>query len=289
MMLETPHLRLVPNSPEQLLRLIEQPERLAELTGFPAAPGLREFFVSGEVSPEWLERLRKSSGPDPWRHGFFVVDRESGTAVGTAGFKGPPDGAAVVEIAYGIVPAFEGRGYATEAAGALVEFAFASDEVRVVRAHTLPERNASSRVLEKCGFRLVSQVVDPEDGPVWRWERPLGSRGNAEDASVPTLTGGPPPPPWIERHPILVGLGTLLTLHALVVLGPLQGMSSLKARAEPYFIGLVQLWYVLPLCLILFVVGWRKTLKVFALGALATFLINLAACAVFLNMLSHIH
>jgi len=26
-------------------------------------------------------------------------------------------------------------------------------------------------VLTKCGFRHVADLVDPEDGPVWRWER----------------------------------------------------------------------------------------------------------------------
>ena len=31
--------------------------------------------------------------------------------------------------------------------------------------------NASTRVLTKCGFRHIGQVIDPEDGPVWRWER----------------------------------------------------------------------------------------------------------------------
>jgi [ribosomal protein S5]-alanine N-acetyltransferase len=55
---------------------------------------------------------------------------------------------------------------------ALVEFAAADQGVRIVRAHTLPERNASTRVLEKCGFEFTGEVVDPEDGPVWRWERP---------------------------------------------------------------------------------------------------------------------
>ncbi len=170
---DTPRLSLIPCTTEHLLGLIQHPERFAELTGFPVAEGLRNFFVSGEVSPEWLAQLEKSSHPDPWRYGFFVLERESHTAIGTAGFKGPPDGADTVEIAYGIVPAFEGRGYATEAAGALVEFASASGEVRLVRAHTLPERNASARVLEKCGFRLLGEVVDPEDGPVWRWEHRL--------------------------------------------------------------------------------------------------------------------
>jgi RimJ/RimL family protein N-acetyltransferase len=41
---------------------------------------------------------------------------------------------------------------------------------RTIRAHTMPEQNASTRVLEKCGFRWLGEVVDPEDGAVWRWE-----------------------------------------------------------------------------------------------------------------------
>ena len=43
--------------------------------------------------------------------------------------------------------------------------------VKCIRAHTRPEANASTRVLAKCGFVLIGPVVDPEDGPVWRWER----------------------------------------------------------------------------------------------------------------------
>ena len=35
----------------------------------------------------------------------------------------------------------------------------------------LPEATASTRVLRKCGFVHIGEVVDPEDGPVWRWER----------------------------------------------------------------------------------------------------------------------
>ncbi len=170
-MLETPHLILRACSPEQLLALIEQPERFQELTGFPAAEGLREFYASGDVSPKWLAALRSASRPDPWRHGFFVVDREQRRVIGSAGFKGPPDSDGVVEIGYGIVPSCEGRGYATEAAQALVRFALATGSARLVRAHTLPAANASTRVLQKCGFRHTGTVVDPEDGPVWRWER----------------------------------------------------------------------------------------------------------------------
>jgi ribosomal-protein-alanine N-acetyltransferase len=171
MSLETARLVLVASSPQQLLALIEEPDRFSALTGFPAAEGLREFFVSAEVSPAWLTALRAASGPDPWRLGFFVVDRAQRNVIGSAGFKGPPDSRGVVEIAYGIVPSCEGKGYATETARALVDFALERADVQFVRAHTRAVPSASTRVLLKCGFRHTESVVDPEDGPVWRWER----------------------------------------------------------------------------------------------------------------------
>jgi RimJ/RimL family protein N-acetyltransferase len=123
-----------------------------------------------EVSPVWLARLDRSSFSDPWIHGFELVHQSSGTVVGRCGLKGPPvDG--VVELAYGVSPEHQGKGYATEAAAALVSYALSHEEVHTVRAHTLPQQSASTRVLTKCGFRRVGEVIDPEDGMVWRWER----------------------------------------------------------------------------------------------------------------------
>lgn len=122
-----------------------------------------------QVSADWLIALHASRSIDPWRHGFDIVNRKTGDKVGNCCFKGPPvEG--VVEIAYAIAPEHEGNGYATEAAEALTNFAFAQG-VATVRAHTLPTPNASTRVLTKCAFLHVGDVVDPEDGPVWRWER----------------------------------------------------------------------------------------------------------------------
>lgn len=124
-----------------------------------------------QLSPVWLERLRRATTDDPWVVGFNVVQTASGTTIGSCGFKGPPDEHGMVEIAYGIGPDHQNRGFATEAAASLVDFAFACSDVRVVRAHTLEAGNASARVLAKCGFSQAGQVVDPEDGLVWRWER----------------------------------------------------------------------------------------------------------------------
>jgi hypothetical protein len=53
----------------------------------------------------------------------------------------------------------------------------------VVRAHT--KYPNSERVLTKCGFERIGEVIDPEDGLVCRWERtkePGRSQGS-EDRS----------------------------------------------------------------------------------------------------------
>jgi ribosomal-protein-alanine N-acetyltransferase len=172
--LETAHLRLVPWSPEHLLAMIDGAERFEAHAGARLADGLRELFVSGEVSPAWIAHLRSAPGPDPWTLGFAIVHRDDDLVIGSAGFKGAPDDDGVVEIAYGIAPSYEGRGYATEAARALVAFALERVDVTSVRAHTKPENNSSGRVLAKCGFQQLGEVMDPEDGLVWRWERAVG-------------------------------------------------------------------------------------------------------------------
>ena len=154
-MLMTERLRLVLDTPEKVLARIET-----------LSPAER-----AEVSEDWLARMRSTHTADPWMHGFSATDRVNGVAIGCCAFKGPPDLDGVVEIAYGIDPAHQGHGYATEASRALVAFAFGSGLVRVVRAHTKAGNAASERVLTKCGFKHVGEVIDPEDGLVSRWER----------------------------------------------------------------------------------------------------------------------
>jgi RimJ/RimL family protein N-acetyltransferase len=171
--LETARLTLQPYTPAQLLALREGVGAFEERIGggVRAGEGLREFFVSDEVSPQWLERLRSAPGADPWVFGFAVIHHEDQCVIGAASFKGPPDRDGVVEIAYGIVPAYQGQGYATEAATALVAFAMERVDVCTIRAHTMPDNNPSMRVLAKSGFQLVGDVIDAEDGLVCRWER----------------------------------------------------------------------------------------------------------------------
>jgi len=85
-----------------------------------------------QLSTDWLALLQGATATDPWIHGFSLVHRDGAVVVGTAGFKGPPGADGVVEIAYGVVPEHQGKGFATEAARALVAYAFSTTGLLVL-------------------------------------------------------------------------------------------------------------------------------------------------------------
>jgi RimJ/RimL family protein N-acetyltransferase len=128
-------------------------------SGFPEALTLMLVAVRSGGAPEW--------GP----HLFFDDD---GALVGNGGWKGAPvEGAA--ELGYAVAPARQGRGIATAAVLELVGRARAAG-TRVAVAHTLPNASASTTVLERCGFVRAGGSLDPDEGPVWRWELQLGGQ-----------------------------------------------------------------------------------------------------------------
>lgn len=103
---------------------------------------------------------------EPWICYLAMAD---GVVVGTCGFKGPPsDGR--VEIAYFTFPDFEGRGIATAMAAQLLAIVKAHQPQPMAVAQTLPQRDASHRILEKLGFRHTETIQHPEDGTVWEWQ-----------------------------------------------------------------------------------------------------------------------
>jgi [ribosomal protein S5]-alanine N-acetyltransferase len=161
--------RLLPVRPQYLRALIESADALEPIARLRVAEGIRDFLLM--ASPEFLRRLATAEEANPWVWGYAIVHPEEQLWIGTAGYKGEPDADGCVEIAYGVAPAYCGRGYATDAARALMENAFEDPRVVTIRAHTLPEPNASTRVLAKCGLEKIGEVIDPEDGLVWRWEK----------------------------------------------------------------------------------------------------------------------
>jgi [ribosomal protein S5]-alanine N-acetyltransferase len=138
-------------------------DSLARVLGHDVVPGWATFR---EALQPTRDALAANSGSSGWGARFFVAG-DPPELVGWGGFKGSPkDG--VVELGYEIAADRRGRGLATAATRAMLEEAFADERVLKVIAHTLPERNASNRVLEKTGFRYEGEAG--EDGQLaWRF------------------------------------------------------------------------------------------------------------------------
>ncbi|GEM_PF-91174 len=95
--------------------------------------------------------------------GWFVVrsEGEDRTLVGIVSPKGPPNDAGVVEVGYSTVREHEGRGYATEATGALLEWIRRDPRVQGVVAETLPHLGASLAVMRKLGMVPLGEGSEP--------------------------------------------------------------------------------------------------------------------------------
>lgn len=119
-----------------------------------------------EILQMTLDFYKRVGFDEPWICYFAQMD---GKLVGSAGIKGKPrDGK--IEIAYGTFQRHEGKGVATEICRQLVYLSLRTDPSVRVTARTLPEENASARVLRKNGFEWLGLVWDEEDGHVWEWE-----------------------------------------------------------------------------------------------------------------------
>ncbi len=123
--------------------------------GLPWAPG----FPLAALRPALTMLLdAAAAGTDLGPFFAYVIVRVSdGTAVGDAGFHGPPDADGDVQVGYALVPAARGAGLATEAVGLLTAWALARPDVRSVSALVDPANLASRRLLERLGFRRAGQ------------------------------------------------------------------------------------------------------------------------------------
>lgn len=114
---------------------------------------------------EMLALCRANPAERAW-YAAWSITLPSGERVGDLCFKGlSADG--VTEIGYGLLPAFWGHGYATEAVTAAVLWAAAQPGVRRIEAETDADNAASKRVLEKAGF--VPTGTTGEEGPRFVW------------------------------------------------------------------------------------------------------------------------
>ncbi len=109
-----------------------------------------------------LDDVRADPEKRLWGDRLMITREGPPRVVGSVIFHGRPGADGVCELGFGVEDASQGRGYATEAVGACLDWALAQPECRVVRAKTSGWHKGSVHVLEKVGMRLVQQQRDAE-------------------------------------------------------------------------------------------------------------------------------
>ena len=164
-MLQTARLELRPATLETLRAARAGRAALAAELAARVPPTWPHEFLDDAALQFMESRLLKAPQDAEWWMHFVLLKEPDGgrTLVGSGGYKGPPSPDGTVEIGYGLVSDFRGRGLATEAARALVRRAFDFPEVRRVIAETLPALPSSIAVLRRCGFlRVEEPASEPE-------------------------------------------------------------------------------------------------------------------------------
>jgi RimJ/RimL family protein N-acetyltransferase len=113
-----------------------------------------------------LEQMRRDPEAQKWLIRALVL-RGDEQMIGHAGFHGPPGTTGLApgkaELGYTVYPPFRGRGYATEAAVALMDWA-ESEGVRQFVASIGPWNEPSLAIARKLGFTQTGEQWDEEDG-----------------------------------------------------------------------------------------------------------------------------
>jgi len=137
-----------------------------------AAPDVRRFLFDGamlsaaEVAEAITDSVRDFAAAG---YGFWIIREPDGPGlIGTAGLR-PLDDVGL-EIFYSLAPGSWGKGYATEAAGAVVEYALGPLGLPEVLAEVDEGNTASIAVIERLGMAEFD-VVPGLLGPMARYRK----------------------------------------------------------------------------------------------------------------------
>jgi ribosomal-protein-alanine N-acetyltransferase len=137
-------------------------------------------LINLTIPSDWLEakwlmemrliKMRENPALEPWLLRAVSL-RETKTMIGFIGFHTLPGAEYLnsyalgsVEFGYTIFPEYRGKGYASEAAGALMDWATREHNVTRFVVSISPTNEPSLHIAKKFGFRKVGTVIDPEDG-----------------------------------------------------------------------------------------------------------------------------
>ncbi|MEZ5012728.1 MAG: GNAT family N-acetyltransferase [Chitinophagales bacterium] len=88
-----------------------------------------------------------------------LIQKTDDTLIGMVGLVNR-DSLQHPDLGFAVLPAYMGKGYTTEIAQVVLEYADEVLDIAELSAITIPENMPSRRVLEKCGFQLSGEMTE---------------------------------------------------------------------------------------------------------------------------------
>ncbi len=157
----TPRLQLRPLMPEDYL----------DAYRWCSDPSVNKFMSYGIYTDpldvkEWLESLPVD---DEYSYTYAIILQETREIIGSTGMYYHED-EGYWNFGYNLIPTMWGKGYATEATGALVEYVRGIMDVKLIECEHAVDNPASGRVMEKLGLEFVGygSYTKSDTGEVFR-------------------------------------------------------------------------------------------------------------------------
>ncbi len=168
-----------PNSPDMLKIPDQLTTSRLKLRPFRAEdfPGFLEFMIDREATRH-LHFSSEQRNPEGARRLFdgilasyeteepafaLAIEILDGTYIGSCGLS-PIPGEGSYECYYSLNPPFWGQGFASEALGELIRFAFRNRKVKEVRAYVNPANPRSGLVARRVGMKVLGEEKHPVFG-----------------------------------------------------------------------------------------------------------------------------
>ncbi|MFZ5353648.1 MAG: GNAT family N-acetyltransferase [Bacillota bacterium] len=110
-----------------------------------------------EESRAYIDKMNKGIDEDKWIV-WAIEHKPSGKVIGTISVWNIDIEQKSAELGYGIIPAYQGKGFMKEALGSIIDYGFNVMKLAALEAYTELSNLKSIRLLTACGFREVEKV-----------------------------------------------------------------------------------------------------------------------------------
>lgn len=147
-----------------MLRRLESGD-VAAISGYRSLPEVARYQSWESYGPDDAARLIEAQCemepgiPGTWLQ-LAIVEKTTKAVVGDCGLHCRKDDPRQMELGVTLAPSHQGRGYATEALGCVIDFVFGTLGKHRISATTDAENNSAAALFRRLGFRQEAHFIE---------------------------------------------------------------------------------------------------------------------------------